>query len=151
MALSEFKNNYIELYKTLVDTTKDTAFYKDMIKNITDAVDESSIREDEKLAYIIQAQVGIVNSTTQNAMQTALSVIEKEETIELDLELLQSSIDLKDASVGLANRQKTALDDARNVKKAETLGNTIALIESGGSNAPAETWTKYNSAIMLIG
>ena len=54
------------------------------------------------------------------------------------------------AKVILTNRQVIALDDAKKVKKAELLGNTVSLIESGGSTAPAKSWTDFNSAVAAI-
>ena len=54
------------------------------------------------------------------------------------------------AKISLTTRQEVALDDAKNVKKAELLGNTISLIESGGSTAPAATWTTFNGAVADI-
>ena len=54
------------------------------------------------------------------------------------------------ATVALTNRQTVALDDAKKVKKAELLGNTASLIESGGSTAPAQVWTDFNAAVAAI-
>jgi hypothetical protein len=59
-------------------------------------------------------------------------------------------IELKEKSMELIERQKEALDDARKVKTAELVGNTIAMIESGGTSAPAELWTALKGAVNNI-
>lgn len=96
----------------------------------------------------------IVAETIKNAQSQAVELYLKAplNAAQIEINKEQSTKDLakKDATIGLTNRQTLALDDARRVKTAELLGNTVSLIESGGGNAPANVWTKFNTSVDAI-
>ena len=129
--------NIKDIFKGLVDNLKDTLDVQ---------YDNSRI---DSAGYAL-----ILSEAIKNAQSLAVNVyLEKplrDQQIAESVARVLNDNSKTTATINLTNRQKTALDDARNVKKAELLGNTISLIESGGNIAPSITWTLFNDAVKAI-
>ena len=102
---------------------------------------------------IAESSARVINENAQSAKD--LLVKDKEIAVKTQQIAESAARILNDnsktaATVALTNRQTVALDDAKKVKKAELLGNTASLIESGGSTAPAQVWTDFNAAVAAI-
>ena len=128
----------------------------DVIHGITIKSEQSA-----KDLLVKDAQIASENASKDLKMQQKTSMI-AEDTIKS----AQSAKDLlvKDAQkILLTNqaasevnkgallvRQTSALDDARNVKKAEILGETIGMIQSAGITPPSNMQTDFTSALKAI-
>ncbi|MCX6076005.1 MAG: hypothetical protein NTW78_03870 [Campylobacterales bacterium] len=75
-----------------------------------------------------------------------------ESTANTAIKNAQNAKDLlvKDGNISLIARQNTALDDAKHVKKAEVLGNTLSMIYSGGLTPPLDMSKAFNDSITSI-
>jgi hypothetical protein len=118
-----------------IDTTDAVQAINDVAEKLLSRLTElqkTTEMEDEHLASAI---VGTMTA----AVDAGIKIFEANKNNEV-----------KDANIALVNRQKEALDDARKVKTAELVGNTISLIESGGTSAPAELWTALKNSVNAI-
>lgn len=114
------------------------------------ALQEQTQMEDEQLATVIS---GTITSSVEGGIKI-VEVLKSNALTEQKIAESESLITIREekntAEIALITRQQEALDDARNVKTAELIGNTISLIESGGTSAPTEIWTALKNATNKI-
>jgi len=166
----DFTKRYKALYGEIVDGTKDTAFYKEMIKNINDSFANYTITDEEKIQLLTNSMIGIVNGVTQNAMSTALQVLDKEIKISLELKTLWAESDLKTAQIKVQKNQakvmladevykktqektlRESVTDNRLIKSLDSQSEMIGTIGAGGL-VPSETmfknFYKLNNLLLL--
>ena len=117
----------------------------------------------EVLASKVQGFVALANSQKDVELKDAQIVAQQSETAiketqsTADAELKASQkllIDAQKSTEGakltLTNRQATAYDDQRKVKKAEVYGNTVGMVFASGTTVDAGRWTELNGYISAI-
>ncbi len=84
--------NFIKKYKEIIDATNSTALYKDTFKQFEKSLENMDATSIEIAQVRANFLAEITNNTIQNAMQTALAVVEKELKIDKEIDLLDKQI-----------------------------------------------------------
>lgn len=127
-----------------------------IIKTLNNEYTNGRITGKEYSSALTQQIVMLMQISSQypltNAQVKLVNAQEKEtlDLIESKKNYLNKQVESEDKKALLYKRQAEAYDDNLRVKKAEIKGNTIGMVNAGGTVVDAEIWNDFKNAIENI-
>ena len=123
------------------DTIKSAQSAKDLLVKDAQIASENASKD-----LKVQQKTSMIAEDTIKSAQSAKDLLVKDAQ-----KILLTNQAASEVNKGaLLVRQTSALDDARNVKKAEILGETIGMIQGAGITPPSNMQTDFTSALKAI-
>lgn len=129
VAISDYQTAFTERIEAIIDKAMGSKQIQDAIDKMKASWDKMQLTGDDRARLEAEFMNNLTSGVIQNAIQTGATSMLTQQQAEL------------------AKRQKLGFDDNLLVKAGEQQGNTIALINSGSSNATPANWTDFQSII----
>jgi len=125
--LSDYQTALTERIEAIINQAMGSKEIKEAIDKMKTSWDKMVLSGDKKAELEAEFMNNLITNVINNAIQTAASSMLTQQQAEL------------------AKRQKKGFDDNLLVKANEAYGNTIALINSGSSNANPANWQNFDN------
>lgn len=150
-----FKEDFLSNYKAIMDkATEDDSPY-DKAKTFINAEFEAyNLSEKEKADLTIGYLTNVTNSITNNAMQIALALTDKEGKYAAEVanltaqgDLIRAQVNKTDADTSYTQTQEEKLveqvDDNKIIKAMDSIGDMIGTVGAGGLKPTSSMWGTY--------
>jgi len=150
---SSYDSNFLDILRgTIADGTP----YKETLSFLNTQFDQYNLTDEYKAQLQAQLLSNMTVSFTNSAMQTAITVTDKEIMSDVQYEnalkqgqLLDKQVIKLDADTSLVTAQENAITqqviDNRKIKVFDTLGETYGTVGAGGLTVSANMWATFFS------